>query len=172
VADIFGFGFSFLILISVWLRYTAMVTALPGDGLETGAMMLLNILLLFFVSIEPYLLSIVSFGPVAANPVMLEFTSQVYAIDLTGLTGILGLFAHILVRREGLLKPESVDADKLVRSMQLVSAGLFGLSVLPIFWSWMILGTPMRFYLWYVTLACILGSRGVQRLKKRNKRET
>jgi len=148
-----------------------MVTALSGDGLETGAMMSLNILLLFFVSIEPYLLSIISFGPVTANRVMLEFSSQIYAIDLTGLTGILGLFAHIFVKREGLLKPESVGVYKLVRDTQLVSAGLFGLSVLPIFWSWMIQGTPIRFYFWYATLACVWISRGLQRLKKRRTRE-
>lgn len=170
VADIFGFGFSFLILISVWLRYTAMVSALPRDGFETGAMMSLNILLLFFVSIEPYLLSIISFGQLAANHVMLEFTSQIYALDLTGLTGILGLFAHMLVKRRGLLKPESVGAYKRVRNTQFMSAVLFGLSVLPIFWSWMIQDIPMRFYLWYAILACIWVSRGLQRLQKGRKR--
>lgn len=35
VSGVIGFGFSFFILISVWLRYTAMVTVLPQDGLGT-----------------------------------------------------------------------------------------------------------------------------------------
>lgn len=170
VTGIIGFGFSFLILISVWLRYTAIVTALPRDGLETTTPMLLNILLLFFVSIEPYLLSMISFGPAAANPVMVEFTSQTYALDLTGLTVILGLFGHMLVKKEGLLKPESVHVYRLVRNTQFVAAAFLGLSVLPVFWSSMIQGTPMRFYLWYATLACIWVAHGLEHYQRRKRK--
>ena len=171
VNDIFGFAFSFLILISVWLRYTGMVTALPRDGLHTASMMSLNILLLFFVSIEPYLLSIVDFGQSGPTHAMLEFTSQVYALDLTGLTGILGLFAHMLVKKEGLLKPESVGVYKRVRNMQFVGAVFFGLSVLPVFWSWTIQGTPMRFYFWYAILAYVWISRGLRLSMKERKEQ-
>ena len=157
VTGVIGFGFSFFILISVWLRYTALVTALPRDVLETETSMSLNILLLFFVSIEPYLLSIISFGPATVpatvNRVLLEYASQAYALDLTGLTGILGLLAHVLVKKEELFKPESVGVYKLVRNTQFAGAAFFGLSVLPVFWSWTIQDTPMRFYLWYGILA-------------------
>ena len=164
VADIFGFGFSFFILISVWLRYTAMVSVWPRERFETGRMMWLNILLLFFVSIEPYLLSLISFGPAGANRVMLAFTSQIYALDLTGLTGILGLFAQMLTKKEEGIEPELIGGYTLLRNTQFVSAGLFGLSALPIFWSWMIQGTPLRFYLWYAILASTWVSRGLQHL--------
>lgn len=164
VADIFGFGFSFLILISVWLRYTAMVTAWPRERFETGMMMWLNIILLFFVSIEPYLLSLISFGPAAANHVMLAFTSQIYALDLTGLTGILGLFAQMLTKKDEVIEPELIGGYTWLRNTQFVSAGLFGLSALPIFWSLMIQGTPLRFYLWYAILASTWVSRGLQHL--------
>jgi uncharacterized membrane protein len=164
VADIFGFGFSFFILISVWLRYTGMVTAWPRERFETGMMMWLNIILLFFVSIEPYLLSLISFGPAAANHVMLAFTSQIYALDLTGLNGILGLFAQMLTKKEEGIKPELIGGYTWLRNTQFVCAGLFGLSALPIFWSWMIQGTPLRFYLWYAILANIWISRGLQHL--------
>ena len=126
--------------------------------------MWLNILLLFFVSIEPYLLSLISLGPATANHVMLAFTSQIYALDLIGLTGILGLFAHILARKEERVSPESIEGFKWLRNTQFVSAGVFGLSALPIFWSWTIQGTPLRFYLWYATLACIWISRGLHAL--------
>ena len=138
-----------------------MVTVWPRERFETGIMMWLNILLLFFVSIEPYLLSLISLSPAAANHVMLAFTSQIYALDLIGLTGILGLFAHMLARKEQLAAPESTEEFKWLRNTQFVSAGLFGISTLPIFWSWMIQGTPVRFYLWYAILACIWASRGL-----------
>lgn len=149
VSGVIGFGFSFFILISVWLRYTAMVTALPRDGLGTKTLMSLNILLLFFVAIEPYLLSVISFGPATANHVLLEYASQAYALDLMGLTAILALFAHMLVKEEGLFKPDSVPVYRVTRNTQVVGAACFGLSLLPIFWSWTIQGTPLRFYLWY-----------------------
>jgi len=170
VTDIIGFGFSFFILISVWLRYTGMVTAWPRERFETGIMMLLNILLLFFVSIEPYLLSLISFGPAAANRVMLAFTSQIYALDLTGLTLIMGSFAYMLAKKEGLVKPESIEGYKWLRNTQLVCAALFVTSALPYFWSWMIQGTPLRFYLWYAILASTWVSRGFQHLMLRNQR--
>lgn len=152
VSGVIGFGFSFFILISVWLRYTTMVTALPRDGLGTKTLMSLNILLLFFVAIEPYLLSIVSFGPATANHVLIEYASRAYALDMTGLTAGLALFAHMLVKEEGLFKPDAVPVYKLTRNTHLVGAACFGLSLLPIFWSWTIQGTPLRFYLWYMIL--------------------
>ena len=164
VADIFGFGFSFFILISVWLRYTTMVAAWPRERFERGTMMGLKILLLFFVSIEPYLLSLISFGPAAANQVLLAFTSQIYALDLTGLNGILGLFAQMLTKKEKVIKPELIGGYTWLRNTQFLSAGLFALSALPIFWSWMIEGTPLRFYLWYAILVSIWISRGSQHL--------
>ena len=164
VADLFGFGFSFFILISVWLRYTAMVSAWPRERFETGRMMWLNILLLFFVSIEPYLLSLISFGPATANHVMLAFTSQIYALDLTGLNGILALFAQMLTRKQEVIKPELIGGYTWLRNTQFVCAGLFALSALPMFWYWMIQGTPLRFYLWYAILASVWVIRGLQHL--------
>ena len=129
--------------------------------------MLLNILLLFFVSIEPYLLSLISFGPSASNLAMLGFTSQVYGLDLTGLTGILGFFAYLLAKREEMIEPELIEGYRWLRNTQFVGAVLFGLSTLPFFWSWMINGTPLRFYVWYTILVCIWASRGIQHLLQR-----
>ncbi len=141
-----------------------MVAAWPRERFETGMMMWLNILLLFFVSIEPYLLSLVSFGPAGANRVMLVFTSQIYALDLAGLTVILGLFAEMLTKKEEGIEPELIGGYTWLRNTQFVFAGLFGLSALPVFWSWMIQGTPLRFYLWYAILASTWVSRGLQHL--------
>ncbi len=51
--DIAIFGFSFLILIMVWFAYTRLMSVLVLEGRQTVA---LNTLLLFSVSIEPFLL--------------------------------------------------------------------------------------------------------------------
>lgn len=81
---VLGFGFSFIILISVWLRYTWIMSALP---LETATAVSLNIALLFLVSVEPYLLSLVN---TAEAILIFDDASIVYALDLAGLVAILG----------------------------------------------------------------------------------
>ena len=50
VTALAAFGFSFLMLINVWNRYTTIVSLVP---IETRGMVRLNILLLFMVAVEP-----------------------------------------------------------------------------------------------------------------------
>jgi len=47
-----GFGFSFLILIQIWFRFTEIMSVLP---VETTGTRVLNTLLLLLVALEPYL---------------------------------------------------------------------------------------------------------------------
>ena len=54
-ADLLYFGFSFLILINIWNRYTATTSVMP---VETPGMVRLNMLLLFLVAIEPFLFDV------------------------------------------------------------------------------------------------------------------
>ena len=51
-----GFGWAFFILALVWFRYTRVMSVLP---VETGRMMGANMLLLFLVSVEPYLYNLI-----------------------------------------------------------------------------------------------------------------
>src|SRR5216683_5236822 len=53
------FGFSFLILIFVWFRYSEIMSVLPVETTRTRA---LNTIMLFLVAIEPYLFNQISFG--------------------------------------------------------------------------------------------------------------
>ena len=154
VADIAGFGFSFLILIQIWFRYTSVMSVLP---IETRGTILLNVLMLFLVSVEPYLLSLLTSGSSGDVSV---FVSEIYAFDLTGLTLILGVFSHqMAVERPDLLEPEMAGKYRRLRNVQYCMAALFALSAAPIFWSWEILGTHVRFILWYAVLIFMLGSR-------------
>jgi uncharacterized membrane protein len=92
IMELVGFGFSFLILISIWFRYTDIMSVLP---VETGGTMFLNAVMLFLVSIEPYLLSLLTFGSFQTPGVaVLIFASEACALDLAGLTFIMGLFTH------------------------------------------------------------------------------
>jgi hypothetical protein len=155
---IIGFGFSFIILISVWLRYTWIMSALP---LETATAVALNIALLFLVSVEPYLLSLVNTAEALS---MFDYASTVYALDLAGLMAILGLFTHMLTIEERKLVPARlVGRQKRMRNASFFSAFLFLTSTLPQFLAWRFDGTPLRVIFWYVPLI-VLWSLRVQRV--------
>lgn len=165
IMDLAGFGFSFLILISIWFRYTNIMSVLP---VETSGTMFLNAVMLFLVSIEPYLLSLLVFGSFQASGVaVLIFASGAYALDLAGLTFILGLFAHQLtIEDRKLVKPELVGQYRRIRDTQYLASLLFAVTALPPFWSWEILGTRARFFLWYAILVLTWISRLSGRSKK------
>jgi len=148
LADVVGFGFSFLILIFVWLRYTSIMSVLP---VETSTTIFLNVIMLFLVSVEPYLFNLVNlFGHVDGSEVI-DFASVVFALDMAGLMAILAFFTHQLsIEEKKLLSPELLWKYKRFRDSLFISAGLFLLTVLPLFWSLRIQGTPLRFYFWFV----------------------
>jgi uncharacterized membrane protein len=159
--DLAGFGFSFLILISIWSRYMNIMSVLP---VETSEAMLLNAVLLFLVSIEPYLFSLLILGSASA---VLIFASEVYALDLAGLNAILGLFTHqLIIEDRKLVEPELVGRYRRIRNVQYFAAILFAVTALPPFWSWEIIGRHARFYLWYAILAFTWISRLSGRSKK------
>jgi uncharacterized membrane protein len=152
MVDIAGFAFSYLILISIWLRYTSIMAVLP---VETGGVMTLNLVMLFLVSIEPYLLGLLISGSVQTSRVgVLSFASEAYALDVAGLTLIMGLFARELTdERRGLTEPELAKHYRFIRNTQYIGAACFAITALPPFWSLQILGTPARFAVWYAILA-------------------
>jgi uncharacterized membrane protein len=161
--DVLGFGFSFIILISVWLRYTGIMSILP---LQTMTSVRLNIAMLFLVSIEPYLLSLLNS---TVLPAVFDFASVAYAIDLAGIMIILGLFTHMLIREENKLPAvRLISKQKRNRNALLMSAVLFLISTLPQFLVWRFEGTPIRIWFWYVPLI-VLWSLRLPRMDRRDK---
>lgn len=150
VVDITEFGFSFLILVSVWLGYWSIMSALP---LEDRTIVALNVGLLFLVSVEPYLFYLnITFDLLAHEP-LLNVASILYALDMAGLMVILALFAQELAKEEkGLVPKEKMAGYKRVRNVLLISALLFMITILPPFWTAKLLGQPARFYFWFVPL--------------------
>ena len=150
IIDISEFGFGFLILISVWIGYTNTMSVLP---VENSTVVNLNLLLLFLVSIEPYLFYLNITYDLVSHELFLNLASILYALDMTGLMLILGLFSHQLAREEkGLVPKDSMVGFKRVRDALFVSSALFALTVLPIFWVTRIYGQPIRFYFWFIPL--------------------
>ncbi|HYW01971.1 MAG TPA: TMEM175 family protein [Candidatus Acidoferrum sp.] len=148
--DLLEFGFSFLILISVWLAYTNIMSILP---IEDNIIVTLNLALLFLVSIEPYLFYLNITFDILAHELLLNYASILYALDMAGLMLILALFTHQLAREEKELVPkEALTRYKRVRDVLIISGALFAITILPFFWAFKIQGLPIRFYLWFLPL--------------------
>lgn len=162
MVDLLQFGFSFLILIFVWMSYTSIMSVLP---IEDRATMNLNVVMLFLVSIEPYLFYLNSVFDLTDHAILLDVASTIYALDMAGLMAILALFTNKLTAEEKELLPkDSLAKYKRIRSMLLISAALFALTILPIFWILRVEGTPLRFYFWFAPL--VLSS--VRRVSERS----
>ena len=152
LAYILYYGFSFLILISIWRSYTRIMTLLP---VETNHIINLNILLLFLVSIEPYLFNQLLFSQSLA---WAENVSIVYAFDLGALFMIQTFFANSIVsEKKQSMSQELVGEYKFRRYILLISAVLFFVSALPVFWSWRIAlsndtQVQLRFIIWIIPL--------------------
>jgi hypothetical protein len=148
--DISEFGFGFLILMSVWLSYTNIMSVLP---LEDSTTVTLNLVLLFLVSIEPYLFYLNITFDLLTHEVFLYYASILYALDMAGLMLILALFTQQLATEEkGLVPKELLAKFTRVRNIFFLSAALFAITMLPVFWSIKLWDQPLRFYFWFIPL--------------------
>ena len=146
IAGIFIFGLSFVILIVIWWGHHDLTSHIDTHRPKT---IFLNVVLLFFVAIEPYLLNTLN-----ADFTLFSFTSTLYAIDMAFLMGISAGLAHILVaENQGKLSDKQLESYRLNRNAQIVFAALFLLSVLPQFLTWRFMNMPVRVCIWYATLA-------------------
>jgi len=151
--SVLSFGFSFLILATVWLRYSRIMSVLPA---ESSGTIVANMLLLFLVSVEPYLFNLMTASSYAPPSGQLDLgaTTVLYALDLGALQVILGYFLHELTVEERRLIPkELVRSYTLSMYTTFASAAVFLLSTLPVFWSVLVIQSPtvpLRFVMWNV----------------------
>ena len=153
--DLATFGFSFLILISVWLAYTRLIRALT---LARHSTLNLNIVLLFFVSIEPFLLNVLVRPGVSGD--FFATVSQAYAVDVGAMVTLLGLFAWALATAENPSIPN--HARSFYRREALsrwFGAGMFFVSAFPFFEAPQLLGEPLRLWMWGVALGIVWAPR-------------
>ncbi len=147
VSDIATFAFSFLILINVWMRYTKIMSVLP---LENRWTISLNTLLLFIVSIEPFLFNLFFRTNSSTSPVYYNVLAIAYGADLGVLMLILGFFTTVLADEQRKLIPKDMMKEFTYDAISFYfSAALFFVSALiPI--SVPGIGIPLRFDLWLV----------------------
>ena len=154
IGHISAFVFTFLILITAWLIYTTDLSVLP---LETRATAVLNVVLLLLVALEPYLLNSTEITNLALSPTeasaIKDFSSTLYALDLTGIMLILGAFAHVISTEEKqLVAPELARLFRNGRNRLMVLSLIMLASIAPVFWQWTLFGVPVRLYIWYLPL--------------------
>lgn len=162
-----GFGWAFFILALVWVRYTRIMSVLP---VESGAIIGANMLLLFLVSVEPYLYNLItiSFGSLPRQ-LGSGTTTALYAIDIGAIFLIIAYFTHELTVEERKLIPERlIRSYRLQRDATIVAAAFFLVSTLPIFWSLAIFGLQVRFILWMGTFLTWIARRGIEHKRKRS----
>ena len=165
-SDILTFGFNFIILISVWIRYTRIMSVLP---LENRRTMVLNTLLLFSVSIEPFLFNVLRSGNSAASipPKVVDVASELYGFDLGVMMLIMGIFTVALADEEKRLVPRSmIQQLRSEATTWLIAAGIFLVSAAPVFNTLVLGRTFVRNDLWLAALVIIWLRRSASKPKE------
>jgi len=165
-SDLLTFAFNFFILISVWLRYTRVMSVLPMENTRT---MSLNVLLLFSVSCEPFLFNILRAGNSAAQvaKALLDVASSLYGFDLGIMMLIMGIFTVALADEEKKLVPKAMIKELRNEAITwLTAAGTFLLSALPLFNTLTVRGVAVRTGLWVVALVVIWLKRRSDTVKR------
>jgi len=169
-----SFGFAFLILASVWFRYSKIMSVLP---VESSGAIWANMLLLFLVSVEPYLFNLMTVSDFNPAPGQLDSgsTTTLYALDLAGLMLILAFFIHELTSEEKRLIPRDLLRGYKLSMYTTIFAGLlFLLSTLPVFWSIIIIASPtipIRYLLWSGVWLVNMGRRLDVRIASRRSKK-
>ncbi len=153
-SHVVAFAFTFLMLITAWIIYTTYMSVLPT---ETRVVTFLNVTLLLLVALVPYLLNSVELAnPSLSAPeasAIRNYSSTLFALDLSGILAILAIFAHVISSEEKkLVAPELAKLFRNGRNRMGILAVLMAISVAPQFWEWTLYGVPARLYVWYLPL--------------------
>lgn len=146
--NILLFGFGFVIVVMTWLGYSRTMAVLP---VEVPFALLANLVLLFVVALEPYLLY--EFFTVQAAGLQ-DATSIAYALDVGGMFFMQAALNFMVVREERFplhgqkpLHQVVLGRFQRVAKLDTIIGIIFFVSALPIFW----VNTPvgyLRPYLW------------------------
>jgi len=156
--DTLTFGFNFVVLISIWIRYTRIMSALP---VETRTTMTLNTILLFTVSLEPFIFNILRSANSSSHPspALFEAASSSFGSDIGAMMLIMGIFTLALADEEKRLVPaEMLGRLRSEAGIWFTSAGIFLVSALPLFGRIFIgpvpfSGLSLRWLMWAAAMA-------------------
>lgn len=145
ISGIEGFAFSFLLIIYAWFRYTSIFEI---TRIEDSKMIDLNLLLLFFIVVEPYLFSLLN----GSGQAMLGFTTELFAIDMAAILLTLWAIYSITIAKSAKNKND-LASYRHVRDGLFVAGIIFALSLL--------FTGSNRLDLWYVAFLIGIVSRHV-----------
>ena len=159
-SSLLGFGWAFVILALVWVRYTRIMSVLP---IETGKMLGANLVMLFLVSIEPYLYNLINESFSSGTTLDTGTTTSLNAVDMAAIFMVTAYFLYELTDEERKLLPKKLlKGYRLMGYGSLAAGALFLISTLPVFWTFSILGIQARFIFWMGTFAVMVVRRGVE----------
>ena len=155
--DVGTFAFNFIVLISIWLRYTRIMSVLP---VETRGTILLNGILLFTVALEPFIFNILrSFNTInPPNPALFEAASSFFGLDVGAMMLIMAVFTLALADQENRLVPRSMLRQLQEEAVTWgVAGGLFLISAVPLFGKInvggvVVSGLSLRYLLWLLAI--------------------
>jgi hypothetical protein len=156
--NILFFGFGFVIIVMIWLGYSRTMSVLP---IEVPSALFLNIVLLFTIAIEPYLLYVLF--TFANHSDIAYYSSTAYALDIGTTFFVLAGLARLVIKENTEkgklhLHPIIIARFKSILKIEYLVAGFFLVSALPIFW----VDTPigkLRFILWYSSFVFFFARR-------------
>lgn len=153
---ILGFAFAFLFVITAWIIYSTYASVLP---LDASLVTFLNVGLLLLVALIPYLLNSV----IIAIDTIGDYSSTLFALDLTGILVILALFAQILgAERNHLVPHDTMILFRNGRNRMAILAVLTVVSIAPPFWQIRLESIPLRLYLWTLPLLSYWAGRALR----------
>jgi uncharacterized membrane protein len=160
--DVVQFGFSFLIIVGIWLGYTRIIGILP---VETPVTLVLNLVLLFCVALEPFLYYILF---QTSDPIFLDFSSAAFALDTGAMMSLLSGMMFIVIREENVgvahrLRPSAIRNFKVSMIAQVIAAAIFLASISEVFWIQIPGLGYLRFLMWYAALGTFFASRAFAR---------
>ena len=145
VGGLIFFSLSFIILVVIWWGTSDIMSKIDQGKPVT---IFLNIVLLFFVAIEPYLLNILN-----TNAQLFSLSSTLYGIDMAFLMGISAALCHILIKENKVtLTAQQLRHFRISRNNEFLCMGLFFLSIIPQFLEWTLAGISVRVLIWFATL--------------------
>lgn len=155
LANIFTFGFSFMIVVWTWIGYTRTYDVLSPTAPYA---LPLNIGLLFCVALEPYLFYLVTSSPLSGG--IIEPASVAYAMDAGLMFLFLAGLGYLVVKgdrpTDKPLHPALLRRFRRLTWVQAAVGAIYFASALPIFWTTVTPLGPLRFLMWSCPLVIVV----------------
>ncbi len=130
------FAFSFILIIYAWFRYTKVFGIIK---VESQAVMNLNIVLLFFIVIEPYTYALLQ----SSSAALIGFTSMLFALDMAAIMLVLATLYFFALKQHRGEKSKELETYAHIGQGLFLAGAVFAVSLA--------LPTGLRIDAWFVS---------------------